>query len=357
MNLKFLRLVFQDTRCIQAFDKITLRFSNTLISFTEVEALKASYWEMGEDIRLREDIRFCKTMWGRWILTKTFLINNILYNDLQNKTDSELNIEDTLQAYSIKIKRQCVFCPADNRFEFNKGKIKLSPRERTKIPKRRNLSNKDKLTERANKIQEKADRFFNAQPLAPEDINKDQNEQWKSRLVCIEAEAGGLCIETNTLEWLPSFAKTLSVATGNHKPVNIIASNLRNRAWKTPVPPSTEPYCWTAPGKEEILNDELADYNLHGLEAGQCKLFRVNAAGIGEPIIGNNISSGQNYRIIIPPENKMDILFGDISILQGGWKLLTKTKKKLTDKDFLGCSGFSESKKNDIIEVERSRGK
>lgn len=485
-------------RRLKSFDQIVDRFSEATTSFSESEALKASHWEMGEDARLREDVRFRPTPWGNWILSQTFLANDALYDCFLRERRSELDLSERLSEFSRVVGRKCVFCTEDDRFVLSNNKIRLSAKELTgrpliedcvtdiekftthlpvhslraaaasepagewgpntqeqhietlgwvrvsvpgrrklnermfvaqveghsmddgrsglvnggyaifelwpegtrqnlsvlvrasfsdpetgsyavkkyvadtrnergehqeirlvslntdkerfpdivvnpeddvtvvakvvqalspsdfaqepKTPRksgRRNLSEPSELATRELRLRQTANSFFNAAPDGNE--SAVQSSEWKSRLVCLDAEAGGLCIETQALSWLPPFARLLSIRTGSAAPIVVLASNLRNRTWRTPVPPSFGQYRWSA--NNELIDETLAEYELAGLLPGRCKLFRVNALGVGEEISGNTLSPANNYRILIPPDLPVDATRCELTILRGGWKL------------------------------------
>jgi len=483
---------------IQSFDEIIEHFSDTATSFSEVEALKASHWDMGEDARLREDIRFRQTLWGRWILSQSFLANDALYDLFLRELRPEMDLSDSLTELSKSVERRSVFCSADDRFVLSNGKLRLSAKELTgrpliennitdiekfithlpvhslkaaaasepagewgpntqeqhietlgwvrvsmpgrrklnermfvaqteghsmddgrsgivdggyavfelwpegtrqmlnvlvrasfsdpetgsyavkryigdirneegqhseirlvslnpdkerfpdivvkpeddvtvvaklvqalspedfarepKTPRRtgrRNLGEPTELSSRETQLRNVAHRFFNA--LHSDDEDEGLSTEWKARLVCLDAEAGGLCIETQPLSWLPPFSKLLLVTTQPFAPVVVIASNLKSRTWRTPVSPSVYPYCWS--GRDDLLDEQLLEYQLPGLVPGKCKLFCVDAAGVGQEVIGNTITAGLNYRIIVPPEVHLPASTGDTDELVDGWKL------------------------------------
>jgi hypothetical protein len=487
-----------EPRRLKSFDQIVDRFSETSTSFSESDALKASHWEMGEDARLREDVRFRQTPWGRWILSRDFLANDALYDCFLKELRSEIDLLDRLSEFFRLVGRKCVFCPADERFVLSNDKLRLSAKELTgrplieetvtdiekftthlpvhslraaaasepagewgpntqeqhietlgwvrvsvpgrrklnermfvaqieghsmddgrnglvdggyaifelwpegtrqnlsvlvrasfsdpetgsyavkkyiadarnehgehreirlvslnpdkerfpdiivdpeddvtvvakvvqalspsdfaqepKMPRRpgrRNLSEPSELAARELKLRHTANSFFTGEP--DDSDAAVLSSEWKSRLVCLDAEAGGLAIETQALSWLPPFAKLLSIKTGSAAPIVVLASNLRNKTWRTSVPPSSSPYQWSA--NSELVDETLAEYEVPGLEPGRCKLFRVNALGIGEEISGNTLSPGGNYRILVPPERTLDATACDITITGDGWKL------------------------------------
>ena len=112
------------------------------------------------------------------------------------------------------------------------------------------------------------------------------------------------------------------MVTGTHPPIVLLASNLRTRTSRTPVPPSCEPYRWSAPGHEEMLDDELAVLEVSGLAQDAPTLFRVDAAGVGQPLIGGMVSAGNAYRLVIPPTLVLaQPPVGELHDLADGWQL------------------------------------
>jgi hypothetical protein len=117
-----------------AFDPVVDRCAPESLSFTEEEALQDSMWELGEDGHLREDIRFRKTSWRRWILSDRFLANEAVYRSFHRDGRSERAISEALQEIAGEMKRTCVFCPADPRFTVRDGVIYLSAAELSDQP-------------------------------------------------------------------------------------------------------------------------------------------------------------------------------------------------------------------------------
>jgi hypothetical protein len=161
-------------------------------------------------------------------------------------------------------------------------------------PGRRNLTDPEEQTRRAERMQQFAARFFEAvrPPDAPADEAVDTVD-WQARLVCLDAESGGLCIETRPLSSLPPFAKKrlaekgkLCLVIDSYAPIVLLASNLLVRTSRIPVPPSFEPYRWSTPDGEEMVEDLLAELQVPGLAQDAPTLFRVDAAGIGQPLVG-----------------------------------------------------------------------
>src|SRR5262249_23556937 len=127
-------IVTHPPRHVPAFDEVVARFADRETSFTEVEALKQSHWDMGEDGRLREDVRFRQTPWGRWMLTQRLLVNDALYTAFARGLHAEVSLTAALAELTAVTRRACVFCPADERFVLDHGRLRLSARELTTRP-------------------------------------------------------------------------------------------------------------------------------------------------------------------------------------------------------------------------------
>lgn len=120
---------------ISSFDATVERFIDSPTSFTEEDALKISHWELGEDVRLREDARFRPTPWNRWILGSHLLVNEYLYREFLDGASTELSLNVALAELNQAISRPVMFCPGDSRFICVKGKIRLAASELSDRPK------------------------------------------------------------------------------------------------------------------------------------------------------------------------------------------------------------------------------
>lgn len=112
---------------VPAFDPVLDRVSAVPVSFTEAEAL-AELWSHGEDGWLREDPRFRRTPWGRWISADRYLINDLLVRALR-EGHSELSLADQLAALSKVVGCPTAFCPADPRLRVHDDRVRLAPSE------------------------------------------------------------------------------------------------------------------------------------------------------------------------------------------------------------------------------------
>lgn len=117
-----------------SFDPLVEHASSSRLSFEEAELLRDSHWSLGEDARLREDIRFRPTPWGRWIPTMAYLANDAVFKHLHREPRNRSQLEDLLAELDRLVARRCVFCPGDPRFVLQGGTIRLSARELTSQP-------------------------------------------------------------------------------------------------------------------------------------------------------------------------------------------------------------------------------
>ena len=114
---------------VPAFDSLADKLSKSMTSFTEEEVLKTSFWDRGEEARLREDFRFRRTPGGRWTLTNRLLANNELYNLFHHKGKSSLALEEALSELGVSGNKSWIFCKADKRFVLDDDQLRLSDSE------------------------------------------------------------------------------------------------------------------------------------------------------------------------------------------------------------------------------------
>lgn len=117
-----------------SFDSLLERVATLRLSVDEDELLRDTHWDLGQDARLREDVRFRTTPWGRWIPAAGYLANDALFAQLHREPRSKPNIEIALTELDRLVKRRCFFCPGDPRFVLEAGAIRLSARELTNQP-------------------------------------------------------------------------------------------------------------------------------------------------------------------------------------------------------------------------------
>lgn len=111
---------------IAAFDAAAARLASEPVSLTEPALLSASHWSLGEDARLREDLRFRPTPWGRWVLARDFLANDAMQRELLAEQRSHLPLQVLLERLGTRLGRRCVFCPGDKRFVLRHDDVWLS---------------------------------------------------------------------------------------------------------------------------------------------------------------------------------------------------------------------------------------
>src|SRR5262245_50461788 len=104
------------------FDGVAARFESSPLSFTESEALKAGFWDAGEDARLREDERFAPTPWRRWAPANRELVNDTLFARMQAAPDQGVAVTDAVAPPG----GNRIFCPGDPRFVLRDGIIRLA---------------------------------------------------------------------------------------------------------------------------------------------------------------------------------------------------------------------------------------
>jgi hypothetical protein len=291
------------------FDSVVARFEPSLLSFTEVEALKPSFWDAGEDARLREDRRFCPTPWRRWTLANRELINDALFARMQAAPAEGLPVAGAVAPSG----RAQVFCPGDPRFVLSNGIIRLAGhRDLT------SAAGRERINQR---LREARQHLFEAEPNEKKTQPTPDSTAWQTCFVCLEAEAGGLHLEAGPLEGLPSFVKRLAITAGLQT-WQLLASNLRNRCWRVPVHPANEPYRWSAPGHEDLLSDELGSLTKEGLPTATATVFRIDAAGVGRLLAETVLNPGQGYRLLVPPAlASVQLNPGQVNSLRGGWRL------------------------------------
>lgn len=118
----------------RSFDALVERAESSRLSFEEGDLLRDSHWSLGQDARLREDVRFRPTPWGRWIPASAYLANDALFAQLHREPQWEPSLDGALDEMDEVTRRRCVFCPRDPRFVLAAGTLRLSARELTNQP-------------------------------------------------------------------------------------------------------------------------------------------------------------------------------------------------------------------------------
>ena len=180
----------------------------------------------------------------------------------------------------------------------------LSPDEFARQPRpqerrgRRDIASPQAHHEIAGQLGEHADRFFAAEPS----LNKGEaprTESWAADLVCLDCASGGLHIEVGPLRGLWSFVKRLRVE-GQAWESSFLASNVRERPSRVPVPPSSGPWRFAAVEFEDDPDVDVSMLQSNALETDRVHVFRVDAEGIGRAQKAPVLSPGQRYRVLVP---------------------------------------------------------
>ena len=485
-----------------SFDPLLERLSRSLTSLSEPELLQESHWDRGQDARLREDIRFRRTPWGRWMRAVDFLGNDALHRELRSSVSSTMNnsvsggagLDAALAAIGRHFGRRCVLCPADPRLvvtdsevrlaaselstqpvieedvgELEKytthlplhslravaasepagewgrgtqeqmietlgwirivGQQRLNPRmfvarieghsmddgrsglvdggyamfelwpsgtrQRLNVlvrgsfhdpetgnyvlkkyvadprdaegrhgritlvslnpdkerypdielqaeddealavvakvvqalapddyarrpkpphrPGRRELNTEEALQKIHAQLAERAGRFFEAVPgtsISGTSISgtldaadgKPDTAVWTSRIVCLDAGAGGPHLEIGPLPGLWSFAKVLVLRGIADEPLRTLASNARLRPVRVPVRPADGAWHWGVDGFEDDPDIDLSALAVDGLPHDRVTVFAIGADGVGRRLAGDVLTPGRGYRLLVPPQ-------------------------------------------------------
>ena len=99
-----------------SFNPLLSNLESVRTTMSEEELLQRTHWATGEDAYLREDIRFRKTPWGRWMRSEDFLANDAIIYWLHAEGRSVISLEKAWERGDAVFNRRCVFCSADPRF-------------------------------------------------------------------------------------------------------------------------------------------------------------------------------------------------------------------------------------------------
>jgi hypothetical protein len=184
---------------------------------------------------------------------------------------------------------------------------------------KRKVTGRDGLVEQAAKLDRRITAFFGQMADDEDDENVDsppQSTGWQTRLVCLDVADGGLQLEIGPLGGLPNFVKKLRVV-GTDWDAFLLAANARLRTTRTQVRPGTGPWRWEAVGFEEEQDLELDKLAVKALGTAEVLVFRLDADGVGRPVVSKKLSPGQAYRLLLPP-GKGD----DLGVeLDAGWRI------------------------------------
>lgn len=117
-----------------SFDVLVTRLAESPTTFSERELLDPSHWSLGEDARLREDLRFRETPWGRWVLAEDLVVNDAVYRWLHAERRSSVALDAALKRAGEVFGRRCVFCADDPRFVLRHGEVHLAASELSRQP-------------------------------------------------------------------------------------------------------------------------------------------------------------------------------------------------------------------------------
>jgi len=200
----------------------------------------------------------------------------------------------------------------------------LSTDDYERRPKRKRRIGRRDLAgdEQAARLGRRVASFFDDTVTKADDEDTDADDAtrtgWQTRLVCLDAAAGGLHLEAGPLHGLPLFVKKLHVV-GSEWNGYLLAANAKARPTRLPVRPGTGPWRWEAVDFEEEQELGLDRLALDGFEVTAPIVFRVDSDGVGQRIRTTTLSLGQAYRLLLPP-NIGDHLGAE---LDGAWRLWT----------------------------------
>jgi hypothetical protein len=117
-----------------SFDALVTRLAESPTTFSERELLEPSHWSLGEDARLREDLRFRETPWGRWMLAEDLVVNDAVYRWLHAERRSSVALDAALKRAGEVFWRRCVFCADDPRFVLRHDEVHLAASELSRQP-------------------------------------------------------------------------------------------------------------------------------------------------------------------------------------------------------------------------------
>lgn len=117
-----------------SFDALVTRLAESPTTFSERELLEPSHWSLGEDARLREDLRFRETPWGRWMLAEDLVVNDAVYRWLHAERRGSVALDAALKRAGEVFGRRCVFCADDPRFVLRHDEVHLAASELSRQP-------------------------------------------------------------------------------------------------------------------------------------------------------------------------------------------------------------------------------
>ena len=118
-----------------SFDALVTHLAESPTTLSERDLLQPSHWSLGEDARLREDLRFRETPWGRWMLAEDLVANDAIYRWLHAERRGSIALDSRAEARAqICSDRRCVFCADDPRFVLRGDEVHLAASELSRQP-------------------------------------------------------------------------------------------------------------------------------------------------------------------------------------------------------------------------------
>ena len=133
--------------------------------------------------------------------------------------------------------------------------------ERSACPGQRNIAGQAGLDEQAKRLERRVASFFDGTAPGGDDEEVTAIER-KTKLVCLDVDAGGLQLEIGLLDGLPTFVKKLRVV-GTEWEALVLAANAKLRPTRVSVLPGTGPWRWEAVGfedEQDLSLDQLRSF-------------------------------------------------------------------------------------------------
>ncbi|MFM8394387.1 MAG: hypothetical protein ACKOB4_10750, partial [Acidobacteriota bacterium] len=115
------------------FDWLVEKLTKERLSVEESEIL-AVMNTGADEVSLRDDRRFRRTPYGRWILSDMYLANEALFDYLNNSPVPIANLAYWLEGFDCQIGLRSGFCSADPRFVLTGSGLRLAKKELSDAP-------------------------------------------------------------------------------------------------------------------------------------------------------------------------------------------------------------------------------
>ena len=285
------------------FTPIFEHFGSADVSFSEADALKEPFWDVGEPARLREDIRFRRTPWGRWIRSDRWIANDRVLAVLAESEGAPCSLDEALAAIPARL--PLVFCTGDTRFRLEGRTLTLTAEGRKALPRprRRNLTEKG-LTGRAETLRKRL--LAPAVSRPPPESDEAEPEVLPGCALALDDDGLRIVIPPLGPDRVPGFLKRLRLLVAP-TPLDFPLARLR-AGHEAAVPPTTEPYQWTgfvSSGEEADDPDLLPILEglaTPGFASGIVTVFRTGPDGRTWRQAGRTLRRGQIYRLLFPPD-------------------------------------------------------